>query len=106
MGAALFGPALKLAMMAIGGISLYMGYRLFCDTPRVSEERVRAIVLRNFVAGALLAVLGLGILFSEARAFAAQSHEAHRRWNRSHPAEEGSFQAPRLHRETAVQRIA
>jgi hypothetical protein len=97
---------LKLAMMAIGGVSLYMGYRLFCDTPQVSEERLRAVVLRNFVAGALLALLGLGILFHEARAFAAQSHEARRGWNRKKPAEQGSFATPPLHRETAVQRIA
>jgi hypothetical protein len=96
---------LKLAMMAIGGVSLYMGYRLFCDAPQVSEER-RSIVLRNFVAGALLALLGLGILFHEARAFAAQSHEAHRGFNRTRPTEEGSFETPRLHRETAVRRIA
>ena len=106
MDTALFGTGLKLAMMAIGGVSLYVGYRLFCDTPPLSEARVRSIVLRNFVAGALLAVLGLGILFTEARAFAAQSHAAHRQSNRHHPAEEGSFQTPRLHHETALQRIA
>ena len=97
---------LKLAMMAIGGVSLYMGYRLFCDAPQAGEERVRSVVLRNFVAGALLAVLGLGILFNEARAFASQSHEAHRRWNRTRPTEQGSFETQHLHREMAVQRIA
>ncbi len=97
---------LRLAIMAIGGVSLYTGYRLFCDTPQVSEHRLRVVVLRNFVAGALLAVLGLGILFTEARAFAAQSHEARRSWNRKKPAQQGSFEAPRLHREIAVQRIA
>jgi hypothetical protein len=103
---------LKLAMMAIGAISLYMGYRLFCDAPQANEQRLRSFdvrkaVLRNFVAGALLAMLGLGILFTEARAFAAQSHEAHRGWNRNHPAEQGSFETtPRLRRETAVRHIA
>ena len=97
---------LRLAMMAIGGVSLYIGYRLFCDAPQVSEERVRGVVLRNFVAGALLAVFGLGVLFTEARAFAAQSREAHHGWNRNRPAEQGSYQTPRLHREEAVQRIA
>jgi hypothetical protein len=97
---------LKLAMMAIGGVSLYTGYRLFCDAPQASEERIRGVVLRNFVAGALLAVLGLGILFHSARALAAQSHEAHQGWNKTKPTERGSFETPHLHRATAVERIA
>jgi hypothetical protein len=102
---------LRLTMMAIGGVSLYMGYRLFCDAPRVSADAVRGFavrnaMLRNFVAGALLAVFGLGILFTEARAFAGQSKEAHRGWNRNRPAQQGSYEAPRLHHETTVQRFA
>lgn len=88
---------LRLAMMAVGGVSLYVGYRLFCDAPQV---------LRNFVAGALLAVFGLGILFTEARAFAAQSDEAHKGWNSNHPAEQGSYETPRVRHGAAVQRFA
>ena len=104
MDAALLEAGLKIAMMAIGGISLYIGYRLFCDTPRVSQARAHSVVLRNFVAGALLAVVGLGILFTAARSLAAQNHEAHRRWNRPKPAQQGSYETPRLHRERVVQR--
>ncbi len=102
---------LRLAMMAIGGLCLYIGYRLFCDAPQVSVEAargfaVRNAVLRNFVAGGLLAVFGLGILFTEARAFAAQSSEAHKGWNKNRPAEQGSYETPRLRHQTAVQRFA
>ena len=105
MDAALFGTGLKLAMMVIGAVSLYVGYRLFCDSPQVSEARVRAVVTRNFVAGALLAVFGLGILYNEARALAVQSHHPARRvWNRTKPTEQGSFETPRVHRETVAQR--
>ena len=100
------GAGLKLALMAIGAVSLYVGYRLFCDVPRVSENRPRPAVVRNFVAGALLAVLGLGILFHEARGFAAQRREAHGMWNRTKPAQQGSFESPRPHHATVVMRSA
>ena len=95
---------LRLLMMAIGGMSLYVGYRLFCDAPLVAPKSTRASVLRNFVAGALLAVLGLGILFVEARGLSARSHETHGGWNRNKSAEQGSYETPRMRHETSVQR--
>ena len=97
---------LRLAMMAIGGVSLYLGYRLFCDAPQMNPAGTRTAVLRNFAAGALLAVFGLGILFVEARAFAAHSNGAHRGWNKGRSAEQGSYETPRMHHETSVQRTA
>jgi hypothetical protein len=97
---------LRLMMMALGGLSLLVGYRLFCEAPLVTPEGTRATVLRNFVAGALLAVFGLGILFVEARALSARTHETHRGWNRNKSAEQGSYETPRIRRNTPVQWMA
>jgi hypothetical protein len=97
---------LRLAVMAIGGMSLYLGYRLFCDAPHFNPAATRVSVVRNFLTGALLALLGLGILFTGARSWAAQHQPTHRGSNHNRPAEQGSYETPRIHREMSVKRMA
>ncbi len=88
---------LRLAIAAIGAVSLYFGYRLFCDVP---QRR-----FSNLAAGALLAIAGLGILFVEARGISATGSHRHHGWSNK-PAEQGSFDAPRLHPARVIERFA
>jgi sulfite exporter TauE/SafE len=89
---------MRLAMAALGAVSLYLGYKLFCD---LSQENRR---VSNLVAGALLAVFGLGLLFAQARGIAATAKHPSQRWTESKPAEQGSWTAPTLHRVHWVER--
>jgi hypothetical protein len=58
-------------MAIAGALSIYLGYRLFCDSA-YQKSRVR-----HLLSGALLALFGLGILFAEAHGFRAASHRSH-----------------------------
>ena len=82
---------ISLGMALIGCISIYLGYKLFCDGTHGNRS------LTAFVAGALLAVFGLGILLSEIRGIEAPRQQAHRRFRSSRATEEGSFHAPERH---------
>jgi len=59
---------MHLAMAIAGVLSIYLGYRLFCDSA-YQKSRVR-----HLVSGALLAVFGLGILIADVRGLRAASH--------------------------------
>jgi hypothetical protein len=61
---------LGLLMAVAGALSIYLGYRLFCDSA-YQKSRVR-----HLVSGALLAVFGLGILIADVRGLRAASHRA------------------------------
>jgi hypothetical protein len=61
---------LVLLMALAGALSIYLGYRLFCDSA-YQKSRVR-----HLVSGALLAVFGLGILIADVRGLRAASHRA------------------------------
>lgn len=89
---------MRLVMAGIGAVSLYFGYKLFCDVSQATRR------ISSFAAGALLAVFGLGLLFVEARGIAAATKLAHHESNRSQPAEQGSWAAPRLHRVRVIER--
>lgn len=52
---------MDLVMAGAGVLSVYLGYRLFCDS---AYERHR---VRHLVSGAMLALLGLGILIADLR---------------------------------------
>lgn len=88
----------RAGIAVIGAVSVYLGYKLFCDIPQESRR------LTNFIAGALLAVLGLGILLTEIRAMGA-TEEAHHRLHRSRSTEVGSYDKPVLHRTSVPERI-
>jgi len=79
---------MELGMAFIGFVSIYLGYKLFCDGTHESRR------LTSFVAGALLAIFGLGILLAEVRGIGPAAHEARHRLQRSRSTEEGSFHAP------------
>jgi hypothetical protein len=71
-GQALKGAtAVEILMAIAGAVSLYLGYRLFCDS---AYHRGR---VRHLISGALLAVFGLAILFASAQGLRRPSHHPH-----------------------------
>jgi hypothetical protein len=96
----------RAAFAVIGVISVYLGYRLFCDIsyPEISYSRTsarRSTVRRNLAAGALLAIFGLGMLVADARGMRNAAHRAHPAWQRK-STEEGSFGVPKFNRRTGI----
>jgi hypothetical protein len=76
--------AVDILMAVAGALSIYLGYRLFCDSV---YQRSR---VRHLVSGALLAVFGLAILIAGIRGIpAAARPDAHS------SAERGSFKTPK-----------
>jgi hypothetical protein len=70
---------LAIALFFLGALSLFLGYRLFCD--------VRSRTLTSLASGALLAILGMGILIADlnnARATGANNHPAWQRNSAEH----------------------
>lgn len=82
---------MRLGMAAVGCISIYLGYKLFCDGTQESRR------LTTFVAGALLAIFGLGLVLAEVRGIGSAGHEARHRLQHSRSTEEGSFATPARH---------
>jgi hypothetical protein len=76
-------------MAVAGTLSVYLGYRLFCDCA-YQESR-----MRHLVSGALLAVFGLGILIADVQSLRAGANHSHSAWQKK-ATEEGSFEPPRL----------
>ena len=85
---------IRLAAAVIGTLSIYLGYRLFCDR--------RPVLLTNLASGALLALFGLGILLADVRAMRPPGPDFHPAWENRKSTEDGSFEAPRLNRQTKV----
>jgi hypothetical protein len=59
-----------LFVAAVGASCVYAGYKLFCGLPALSDgpRASRAsVLLLNVVPGALLALIGMGLLTAEAR---------------------------------------
>ena len=83
-----------LLLAGLGVACIYVGYQLFCglpaiggSVPRVSRTRV---FLMNIVPGALLALIGSGILTAETRNILPHRHAViHQK-----PASEGVFWHP------------
>ena len=80
---------MNIIMAVIGALSIYLGYRLFCDS---AYQRSR---FRHLASGALLAVLGLGILIADVRGISATSHGSAPALQKKSTAE-GSFQTPKV----------
>jgi hypothetical protein len=53
---------MRVAIALTGALSLFLGYRLFCD-----QRTARGALLTNLLSGALLAIFGLGILIADFR---------------------------------------
>lgn len=78
-------------MAVAGAVSLYLGYRLFCDCA-YQKSRVR-----HLVSGALLAVFGLGLLIADIHVVRVAAHHSHSA-RQKNAAEEGSFEPPKLNK--------
>jgi hypothetical protein len=84
-------------LMAIAGaLSIYLGYKLFCDC---AYQKSR---MRHLMSGALLALFGLGILMAEARNIRTSAADSRTASRRKKSTEEGSFEAPRLNKHMKV----
>jgi hypothetical protein len=81
----------RAAMAVAGVLSIYLGYRLFCNIAAQRTLR-RSILLTNMASGALLALFGLGILVADVRAVGAIAHRSESSW------EKKSSQQPKLNR--------
>lgn len=66
-----------LFLAALGLTCIYAGYRLFCDLPAMNGDRPQAnrvgVFLVNIIPGALLALIGVGLLSAEVHG--AMSHQ-------------------------------
>jgi hypothetical protein len=85
-------------MAVAGALSIYLGYGLFCDSA-YQKSRVR-----HLVSGALLAILGLGILIAgvrELRSARPDSRAARYQYRRK-STKEGSFERPAVNRRTSA----
>jgi len=82
---------MRLGMAFVGFVSIYLGYKLFCDGTQEGRR------LTTFVAGALLAIFGLGVVLAEVREIRSVGREARHRMQRSRSTEEGSFSTPVQH---------
>lgn len=81
------------AIMAItGALSVFLGYRLFCDSSHQKPPRL-SIFLVHMAAGALLALFGLGILIADARDIRTAARYSHSNWQKS--SAKRSFETPK-----------
>jgi hypothetical protein len=82
---------IRLAIAAGGLLSIYLGYKLFCDVPVRIGRTFRRVVILNLVSGVALALLGVGILTADIRSMQNNDSPALRH---KKSAEEGSFTGP------------
>jgi hypothetical protein len=61
---------MQLAIAVAGALSIYLGYKLFCDSA-YQKSRVR-----HLISGALLAVFGLGILIGDVHGVRTAAHRS------------------------------
>ena len=94
---------MRLAIAVGGALSIYLGYRLFCDIPFRQARTLRTVFLVNLIAGAALAILGVGMLIADVRAIQSEAYKTpetpdSRAARVKRPAREGSFTIPKGHR--------
>jgi hypothetical protein len=65
---------LAIALFFLGALSLFLGYRLFCDN--------RNRTLTSLASGALLAIFGMGILIADIRNAGATGPNSRPGWQR------------------------
>jgi hypothetical protein len=56
----------KMVEVAVGLVSIYLGYRLFCEIPFERSRIMRRRVMTNVASGALLALFGVASLVAAA----------------------------------------
>jgi hypothetical protein len=85
----------RLAIATGGLLSIYLGYKLFCDVPFRKGRTFRTIFLLNLVSGAALAIFGIGVLTADLRGIHTSNSPGLRHQK---SAEEGSFTGPKVDR--------
>ncbi len=94
------GNWVRLAIAAGGLLSIYFGYKLFCDVPLRIGRTFRTIFVLNLVSGAALALFGVGVLTADLRGI-RNDHPADGPASGDHSrpsTEPGSFTGPKVHR--------
>ena len=89
------GSWVRLAIAAGGLLSIYLGYKLFCEVPFRTGRTFRTVFVLNLVSGAALALFGVGILTADIRSIQNNDSPAVRH---KKSAEEGSFSGPKVRR--------
>ena len=94
---------MNILMAAAGALSIYLGYRLFCDSADHGSHGSRRSGFRHLISGGLLAVFGLGILIADVRSLreaTPDSRAALHDLQKRKSTKEGSFDTPKVHRRT------
>jgi len=92
---------LRAAVAVVAALSIYLGYRLFCDISYQNARITRSAVLTNLLAGALLALFGLGILISDVRTIRSAAPDSLPASHKK-PTKAGSFPAPKFDKHTNI----
>ena len=87
---------MDILMAVVGALSIYLGYRLFCDSAYRKNR------LRHLVSGALLAVLGVGVLIADVRSVRTARTDSQVASHRAKSTKEGSFATPKINKRTSV----
>jgi hypothetical protein len=85
---------LRIAPIVVSALSIFLGYRLFCD---VSGRR--SGVFTSLASGALLALFGMGILIADFRGIAKPASDLKPAWQKK------SSGAPRVDPDATVDRF-
>lgn len=100
MDAAQIREVARVIIAAGGAVSIYCGYKLFCEIP---FGRSRASGVINGLSGAALALFGMALLVGDVRGIQAGPVDSYRHnLQTTRPAEAGSFAAPPAGRRKAV----
>ena len=87
---------MDILMASVGALSIYLGYRLFCDSAYHKSR------IRHLASGALLAVFGLAILIADVRSLRTARLDSHAAWHKGKSTKEGSFDTPKFNKRTSV----
>lgn len=96
MDLALIRECVRVAIAVAGAVSIFCGYRLFCEIPFGTSRRMNIV---NGVSGAALALFGMAMLIGDIRGLSNHAAPAARQTvHHSRPAEAGSFAPSGEHR--------
>ena len=93
------GDWLRLTIAAGGFLSIYVGYKLFCDVPFQRGKTFRRIFVLNLLSGAALALFGVGVLTADLRSVHVPDSGVVRH---KRSTEEGSFSVPKVRHNPAA----